>query len=142
MTPTLVRMRRYRDVHERPPARTLGLADERHADLMREPVSLARVAGNARANDVFPSCLPAAIPRHDVIQVQHLARKNLVAILASVVVPFKNILARELHFLLRQALEKQEHNDFWHPNAHRHRFRHIRVRIAPRKILPTLEIMG
>lgn len=142
MTPTLVRVVRYRDVHERSPARTLGLAGERHADLMWKPVSLARVAGNARANDVFPSCLPAAIPRHDVIQVQHLARKNFVAILASIVVPLKNILAREFHLLLRQTLEEQQHNDSRHPNAHRHRFRHFRVGIALRKILPTLEIMG
>lgn len=142
MTPTLVRVARYRDVQKRPPARALGLSDERHADLVREPVSLARVAGNARANDVFPIRLPTAIPRHDVVQVQHLARENLVAILASVVVPLENILARELHFLLWQTLEEKQHNHSRHANAHRYRFRHIRIRISPRKILPTLEIMG
>ena len=47
VTPTLMRVGRYRDVHKRPPARALRLSDERHADLVREPVSLARVAGNA-----------------------------------------------------------------------------------------------
>ena len=109
---------------------------------MREPVALTRVAGNARANDVFPIRLPTAIPRHDVIQIEHLTRENLVAILTSVVVPLKNILSGELDLLLRLTLKKQKHDHAWHPNPHRYRLCHFRVRIALRKVLPAFEIMS
>lgn len=137
-----MRMGGDRDVHEWSPSGPLGLSNESHSGLVREAVSLARVAGNARTHDVFPIRLPAAIARHYVVQIQHLTRENLAAILASVVVPLKNIVAREFDFLLRQALEEQKHNHPWHTNPHRHCLRHLRIRMTLRKVLPTLEVMS
>ena len=57
------------DVDERPPLRTLRFADQSHAGLMRQPVAFARVAGNARADDVFPGGGAAAVARDHVVEV-------------------------------------------------------------------------
>ena len=53
----------------------------------------------------------AAVARQDVIEIQFAAIKNVAAILAGVLVALENVVAREFHFLLRQTIEEQEHDD-------------------------------
>ena len=54
MPPAFMLLAAESQVHERPPLRPLRFADQRHVHLMRQPVALAGIAGNAGADDVFP----------------------------------------------------------------------------------------
>ena len=54
MAPTVVAMQREIDLHKRPPFGSLRLAHQIHARFERRAVGFVGVAGDARANDVFP----------------------------------------------------------------------------------------
>ncbi len=105
VSPALVLLRGERHMNERPPLRPLRFANESHVRFVRKTIPFARITRDAGANDVFPNRRSAAIARKDVIQIQFAAIENLSAILAGVLVAFENIVPRELHFLLRQAIE-------------------------------------
>ena len=47
-----------------------GLECERHARLLRKPIALPQVARAAGRDDVLPVRVPAATPRHDVVERQ------------------------------------------------------------------------
>ena len=94
------------DVDEWTPLRTLRLLDEVHAGLGRRAVGFARVARDTGADDVLPRGRPSTISRDDVVEVQLAAVETLAAILAHIVVALENVVARELHFLVRKAVEK------------------------------------
>src|ERR1043166_4210478 len=102
MFPAFIMLKTETHLHERTPLRTLRLADQMHRCFDRSPVGLARVALDARANNVFPRRRPAPIPRDHMVQIQILSIKYLPAILAGVSVPLENIVARELYFLFWQ----------------------------------------
>lgn len=129
------------DVHEGPPFRPLRLAYELNSCLVRKAVALPCIARYARADDVFPSRLAATISRKDMIKVQFAALKNLPAILTRVPVALEDVVPCKFHFLLRQSLEKQKHDDPWHANAHRNCANHFRFGIRPRKIPPARKIV-
>src|SRR4051812_21483112 len=69
------------NVDERAPFRALGLAQKLHAGFVRQAITLAAVARNARAHDVFPRRLAAPIPREDVIEIQIAPVEDFSAIL-------------------------------------------------------------
>ena len=76
----------------------------------RKPIALARIAGDARTNDVFPCRGPTAIARHDVIEVEFAAVENVAAVLAGVLVALEHVVAGKLYFLFRKPIEDQQHD--------------------------------
>ena len=129
------------DVDEGPPLRTLRLANKLQAGLVRKSVALPGIAGDARANDVLPRGLTAAISRKDVIQVQFVAFKNLATILAGVPITLEDIVSGKLDLFFRQAFKEQQHDDSRDANAHRNRSNHLRFGIDLGKVAPTREVM-
>jgi hypothetical protein len=129
------------DVHKGPPLRTLWFSNEVNPGLVRKPVALSRVTWDAGANNILPGRLATPISRKDVIKIQFVPLKNLAAILTRVSVAFEHVVSRKLDFLLRQSLEKQQHNDPWNTNAHRNRADHLRLGIGLRKIPPAGKIV-
>ena len=45
-----------------------------------------------------------------MIEVEIVAIEDMAAVLTGILVTLKNVVARKLHFLLRQAIEKQQHD--------------------------------
>ena len=117
MLPTVMPVQAEIDLHKRTPFRALGLADEVHAGFLRLAVGFLRVAFDAGTNNVLPGRRPAAVPRDHVVQVQILPVKHPPAILAGVLVALKNVVARELHFLLGQPVIDEQQNDSRHADA-------------------------
>ena len=107
----------------------------------RKAIALARIAGDARANHVFPTRVPAAISRNHVIKIQIAAIKNMPAILAGALVALEHVVARELHFLFREPIEKKQDNHTRHADLPRDGRDHFVFRRGCRKIAPTLEIV-
>lgn len=91
MAPTLINSAGEGDVHKGPPFGALRLFEKLHSGLVREAVPFARVARDARADDILPSCLAATIPWKDVINVQARPIKEGSAVLAGVLVSLKHI---------------------------------------------------
>src|SRR5437870_11676441 len=96
-------------MHERPPLLPRWLADETHVRFLWKPFAFARVTRDAGANHIFPRRHSAAVPRHDMIEIQVISLKNLAAILAGIFVALESIVARRLHFLCRWTVEKEQH---------------------------------
>ena len=67
--PTVVLLESQVDLHEGPPLRSLGFADEMHPRFQRRAVRLPGVTRDAGANNVFPGCRPTAIAWDDVVKV-------------------------------------------------------------------------
>src|SRR4051812_28598089 len=109
MPPAFVQLAIERDVHERAPFRALGFADELHPALIRQAVTLARVARNARADDVFPRGQAAFVARDDVIEIQVAAVEMLAAILAGGFVAPQENLPGELYFPSPPAVGHEQH---------------------------------
>src|SRR5438876_76678 len=102
--------RRKCDMHERPPLRSFRFANQSHVRFLWEPVAFACITFNTRANHIFPRRRSTSIARHDMIEVQLISLENMAAILASVLVALENVVTRKLHFLLRETIEKEQHN--------------------------------
>ena len=140
MSPAIVFVQREVDLHERTPFRALRFADKIQSGLERRAVGLARVARDARADNVFPCRRAAAIARDDVVEIQIFSLENFAAVLAGVLVAFKNVVPREFHFLLRHAVIHEEQNDFRHADAERDGVNRIIVRRIGGDIGPFLKI--
>ena len=107
MFPEIVLRRRKSNLNKGPPLWPFGFADQTHVRLAGKPIALARIARNARANHVLPSCGPSAIARHDVIQIEFASIEKLTAVLAGVLVALKDVVASKLYFLFRKPIEHQ-----------------------------------
>ncbi len=140
MFPAVMLVQREVDLHEWPPLRALGLAHQVQARLERRAVRLARIARDARADNVFPGRRAAAVARDDVVEVQIFPVENLATVLARILVAFENIMPRELHFLLRHAVVHEEQDYFRHADAERNRVDGIVVRRVGGDIAPLLKI--
>jgi hypothetical protein len=141
MSPAIVMMLGESDIHEWPPLWTLGLADEMHVGLVRQPVALAGIAGDARADDIFPSGLAAAIAGHHVVEIQVAAVEDTIAVLAGICIALEDVMPCELDLFLRETLEKQKDNNARNANLQADRSSHIRFRIGLGKIFPALEVV-
>src|SRR6266508_3832354 len=117
-----------RNLHKWPPLRPLRFADQAHVRFTREPVAFARITWDARANDVLPRRHPASVARHDMIEVEFAAVKNLAAVLAGVLVPLEHVVPGKFHFLLRKPVENQKHNHTRDTNLERNRRDYFVVR--------------
>src|SRR5690349_12965133 len=107
------------DLDKRAPLWPLWFTNEAHMRFPRKPIALARIAGDTRANHVFPTRVPAAISRNHVIEIQIAAIKNMPAILAGALVALEDVVARELHFLLGKPIEKKQDNHTRHADPPR-----------------------
>ena len=116
------------NLDERPPFWPFGFADQAHVRFARKPVALACIAGDARANYVFPCGRPSAIAWHDVIQIELASIENLTAVLASVLVALEDIVARKLYFLLWKPIEHQQYNHPWDTDFERDGCNHLVLR--------------
>ena len=135
-------LRCERDMDKRPPLRPLRFADKRHVRFVRKAIPFARITRDAGTNDIFPHRRSTAIAREHVIQIQFTAIENLPAILAGVLVALENIVPRELHFLLRQPIEKQKHYHARHTDLPGNGRNHFVFRRRFGKIEPAIEIVG
>ena len=109
------------NVDERPPFWPLRFADQTHVRFAREPVAFTGVAADTRANHIFPHGRPSAIARHDMIEIEFAAVKNLTTVLARVLVALEHIVASKFHFLLRKPIEHEKDNHARDPNLKRNR---------------------
>jgi hypothetical protein len=76
-----------------------------------------------------------------MIEIELISLENPAAILARVFVPFENIVTGKLHFLLREAIKKEQHNHAWDSDLPRNGRDHFVFWRSYRKIAPTFEIM-
>ena len=135
-------IQRQIDLHKRTPLRLLGLAHEMHPDFQRRVIRLERIARDTGAHNVFPRGRTAAIARHDVIQIQILAIKNVAAVLAGVFVALENVVPGELHFLLRHPVKHAQQNHARHADAKGDRRDGFRMRLGLGKIMPLAEVIS
>src|SRR5205814_6406685 len=103
--PQIVLRRSKSDLDKRPPLWPLRFADQTHVRFAREPITLARIASDARANNVFPCGHASAVAWHDVIQIKVAPVENLAAILAGVLVALEHVVTRELYLFLWKPIE-------------------------------------
>ena len=108
----------------------------------RQPIALARIAGDAGTNDVFPSGGSSAVTRHDVIQIQFAAIEKLAAVLARVLVPFEHVVPSKLYFFFRKPIEHQQHDHSRDTNFERNSCDYFVIRRVRRQIAPAFEIMS
>src|SRR5438034_3126800 len=108
--PEIVLWSRERNLDERPPFWPLRFTDQTHVRFARKAVALAGIAGDARANHVFPSRRSTAVARHDVIQIEFASIESLAAVLAGVLVALEHIVASKLRSE-EHTSELQSHSD-------------------------------
>ena len=125
MLPEIVLRCGERNLDERPPFWPFGFADQAHVRFARKPVALACIAGDARANHVFPCCSPSPIAWYDVIQIEFASIENFTAVLAGVLVALEDIVARKLYFLLWKPIEHQQYNHPWDTDFERDGCNHL-----------------
>ena len=95
--PTFVARVVERDYHGRIAAGLAGLGQELHICLVWSASALARVALETTADDVLPSCFSAVRARDNVIKAELTHGSRLTAILTTMIVPGKQILAVETY---------------------------------------------
>jgi len=128
-------------MHKGSPLWPFRFPNQVHMCFLRKPIAFTRITWDARAHDVLPCRRPSSIARHDVIEIQLVALKNLAAILAGVLVTLENIVPRELHFLFRETIEKEQHDHARHADPPRNCRDHFLFRRCHGKIAPALEIV-
>jgi len=87
---------------------------------MRKLVRLARIATDTRGDDVLPSRRASFIPGQDMIEIQIRLRENLGAVLAGMLIPEKDVLARQPHFHARDLVIERKYNNAWHAQRQLH----------------------
>lgn len=136
MFPTVVLLEAEIDLNKRPPFRAFWFSHQVHARFLRCAIRLVRVALDAGTDNVFPRRWTAAIARNHVIEVQVFAIKYFTAVLTGIFVAFKNIMARELHFLFRKMIEHGEQDHARNANAERNRADAFRMRFLLGEFVP------
>lgn len=119
-----------------------GLPEEMHVGLVGQAVSLASVARDAGADDVFPRGGAAPLAGHDVVEVEFLPVQFAGAVLASVVVTLVYVLPGEFDFLAGKAVEKQEDDDGGHPDVELDRMHNVGAGRGLGEVVPALEVVG
>ena len=127
MPPALMLRCRKSDLNKWTPLGPLRFADKMHVRFLRQPIAFACIARDARANHIFPCCRSTSLARHDMVEIQLVALKNVVP--------------RELHFLFRETIEKEQHDYARHANLPRNRGDHFVFRRSRGKIAPALKIV-
>ena len=127
------------EVQHGPPLGPARFVQELKAGLGRCAVALAAVAGDARADNVFPRSRTAAVPGNDVVKIQILAVKSLAAILAHVVIALENVVPGELDLLFGETVEHDEEDDAGDADFEGDSADAFRMRLLIGKVLPLVE---
>jgi hypothetical protein len=136
MLPEVVLRSSERNLHKRPPLRSLRFADQAHVCFARKPVTLARIARDAGANHVLPSRRPAPVARHDMIEVEIAPIEQLAAVLAGVLISLKYVVPGEFYFLLWKPIKNEKHDhprdpDFKRDSRYNFMIGRVRGQVAP-----------
>jgi len=129
------------NLNKRPPLRPLRFANQTHVRVSRKSVALARIAGDTRADHVFPRRCSAPIARHNVVQIEFAPIKDLAAVLAGVLVALEHVVTRKLYILFRKPIEKQQHDHTRDTDLERNRRYHFMVGRVRGQIAPAFEIV-
>ena len=104
------------EIDEGAKAGAKGLPVESHIGLVRQAVTLLRIAADAGGNHILPSRLSAPVPRDDMVQVEPSMNEYPAAILACVAIPFEEVMASEFHLFHGQAIVLIQEQNFWYAN--------------------------
>lgn len=141
MPPGIVDLRIESDMDERPPAGTLRLVNQPHANLVRQAISFPCITGDARTDDIFPSREASFIPRNHVIEIEVLLIKVLPAILAGVLIALEDVVPGELHFFPRHAIEQHQHDHPWDADFQGNGVDHVLLGRLLGEVAPRIEIV-
>ena len=142
VTPAVIDSAGEGDVDERAPLGPLRLPEQLHPCLVGKAVSLARVAGNAGTDNIFPSGLSTAVARKDMVDVEIRPVEVNAAILTGVFVALEDVVSRELDFFFWKPVKKTKNDDPGNPDFQRDGLEHSRFGIGDGKMPPTGKIMG
>lgn len=140
MAPGVVRGFVPRESEEGTHSGFFGFSDEAHLCFLGRAIAFLGVAGDAGADDVFPSRPAAAVARDDVVEVQFLALKPTAAVLAGVFVALEDVVPGEFDFFFGQSIKKQQHDDSGDSDAPLDRMHHVVLGVILGKIAPLTEI--
>jgi len=112
--PTVIARVPQMDMYERIAVRFPGFFDEFHVGLSRSPPPLLGIASNAGTHNVLPHGFPPQAPGKHMIKRQLLRRKVLTTVLASIMIPGKQIPPVEFHLIARETVIKKQANDPGH----------------------------
>ena len=129
-------------MQEWPPLRSLWLTDKTHVRFARKAVAFSGVTRDTGTDDVLPRGGAATVPWNDVIEVQIVSIKNVPAVLAGILVTLEHVVPGELHFLLRQPIEHEQHDDSRNANLPRDRGDYFVIRRGRGEISPAVEIVS
>ena len=105
---------------ERAPTRQSRLIQKAHIRLPWKAIGLPRVTRKTGSDDVLPGRLPSLAARDDMIKVELGFRKQLRAILTSVLVAQEDILPREFHLLAGKPVVEPQYDDLGNPQRELH----------------------
>lgn len=142
MFPAIVPVEGEIDLNERTPFGAFGFSHQAHASLEGCAVGLAGVATDAGADDVFPGRGSAPVAGHHVVQVQILAVKYIAAVLAGVLIAFKNVVPCEFDLFFGHAIVHEEEDDPGDADAKRDAVDGIFMRGIGGNIAPLGKIEG
>lgn len=129
-------------LHEGAPLGTFRFADQMQTGFLRGAVGFPGITLDTGANNVFPCGGAAAVARDDVIQIQVAAIKDFRAILTGIVVALEDVVARELHFFFRHAIEEAKQDDAGDADAEGNGVDAFRMRLVIGEIVPLREVVG
>lgn len=141
MLPAFVGRGVEREVHEGAPLWSLRLTNQLHARFPGKTVALFAVACNAGTHNIFPGRFSSPVLGIDMVQIQLGTGEDMPTVLASIFVPFKNVLPGEFYFLFGEMIKEKEDDDPWDADFKGDGRDHLRLRTVLRQIFPTSEIV-
>ena len=136
MAPAVIDSACKGDVHKGAPFWALRFFKQLHPRLVRQAIPLAGIADDAGADDIFPGGLASAIARQHMVDIELATLKMFTAVLAGILIPFKDIEPRELDLLFWEALKEAEDDDSRNADVKRYCLQHPWLRIGDGKITP------
>jgi len=129
------------NVDEGAPFWAFRFFDKLHSRLVWQSVCLAGIAGNAGANDIFPSGLPAFVSWKDVIEIEVPPVENFSAILAGVFIPLEDVVAGKFDLFFRKPVEEHQYDHFRNADLHAGRMDHLGLRLIAGQVSPAFEVV-
>ena len=136
MAPAVIDSTCKGDIHKGAPFWALRFLKQMHPSLVRQSIPLAGIADDAGTDDIFPSGLSSSVARQHMVDIELAAVEMFPAVLAGILIPFKNIEPREFDLLFWEAVKEAENDDSWNSDVKRDRLQHPRLRIRAGKITP------
>lgn len=140
--PALVEGGAEGEVNEGAPLWAFRFFDEAHAGLGGGAVGLAGIAGDAGADDVFPTGAASVVARHHVIEVEIFTVEHVAAVLTSVAVAFVDVVSGKFDVAPRDAIEEENDDDAGDADAERDGIDHFVFGFTLGERAPAIEIVG